>query len=368
HGGAERVITAAARALPAQGLVPGVVLLAEGPLEDWLHAAGVPYRVLRAPRTRQVHRAVPAVVRLSREWRRTGTDVVLSSLPKGHLYGGLAARLAGVPEVRWQHTFPGRSWFDRLADRVPAAATICVSHAVADRMKDPTEVVLPGIELAEVRSREGSGRAIRDRLVPPGGWLVGVVSRVHRGKGLETFVEAAALVSARTPGARFVAVGGPHDAASEGLARQLRARAERLGSTMTFAGHQPDVFPWIDSLDLLVAPSTVEAFGLSVLEALALGTPVVATDSGGPAEIIGGSGAGCIVAVDEAGAMAAAISELLADPARRARMSELARARAGELSVEAMAAGLATTLRRAARAGPRRRSWRAGGRDGRRRG
>lgn len=286
-GGAERALVNLARHLPSHGFELSAVLLADGPLRNWLEDVGCPVTVVPAGRTRHLHRTVSVVRRLTQLAGQA--DVVISNHSKGHVYGGLAARLTGSPAVWWEHGVPSRSSIETVAARIPAAAIVCGGRVAADaqRLLTPSRqvhLIPPGTDVDAIAARAGSGQAVRARL----GWadkqVVGVVGRLHTGKGQEIFLRAAAQVATSHPNARFAVVGGAVLGWEGDYPQQLQRLAANLGvaDLVHFAGHQDDVYPWFDAMDVVVHASFGESFGLALVEAMALGKPLVATAAGGP--------------------------------------------------------------------------------------
>jgi glycosyltransferase involved in cell wall biosynthesis len=168
----------------------------------------------------------------------------------------------------------------------------------------PVEVVPGGIDVAAARAWHGSGSRLRRGL---GGPLVGIVGRLDPMKGQDDFLRAAALLD---PSTRFAVVGGAVVGHEGDLPERLRALASELGiaDRVTFTGHVEDPLRWFDALDVAVIASHHEAFGLVCVEALALGTPVVATTTDGPSEILRG---GLLVPPQNPEALAAAVAQAL---------------------------------------------------------
>ncbi len=111
--------------------------------------------------------------------------------------------------------------------------------------------------------------------------------------------------------------------------RQLEEviRCRRLGDCVRLAGFQEDVLSLINAADLFVLPSPAEPFGLALLEAMALGKPVVAVGAGGPAEMVEDGANGLLVPPGNERALAAAVQALMAAPARAATFGTQGRAR-----------------------------------------
>jgi glycosyltransferase involved in cell wall biosynthesis len=156
------------------------------------------------------------------------------------------------------------------------------------------------------------------------------VARLSAQKGLEVLIEAAGRLrdKAGLPDICFLVVGDGE------LRDQLRLQVAELGleDTVRLVGGQPpDEIPrWLAAADLFVLPSRYEGMSIAVMEAMASGLPVVATEVSGTAELIPDADHGRVVPVGDAAALAAAIEELLTDPELRRRIGArgLARVRA----------------------------------------
>ncbi|MBI4614858.1 MAG: glycosyltransferase [Planctomycetes bacterium] len=170
------------------------------------------------------------------------------------------------------------------------------------------------------KRRGEARRAFGIAQIPPETPLVGWVGRLAPVKRPELFVEAAARIRERLPGARFVLVG-------EG---ELRSRVERairergLQDSVRLAGTVRDLAPLYADLDVLALTSANEGTPLAILEAFAAGVPVVATAVGGVPDLLAGE-RGVLVPPGDAAALADAVSALLGDAARARAISERAR-------------------------------------------
>src|SRR5262249_25586307 len=158
-------------------------------------------------------------------------------------------------------------------------------------------------------------------------WFVGAsppvivaVGRLVTQKDYPTMLRAFAQVRAKTP-ARLVILGlGARRPALETLAAQLGIAAD-----VAFVGFDPNPFRWMARAQLLIQSSVAEGLPGTLIQSMACGTPVVATDCNyGPREVVTDGVDGFLVAVGDAPALADRASRLLADPALRARMSEAA--------------------------------------------
>ena len=353
-GGAERVFLGLARSLPALGFHPTAVVLQPGPLEDQLRDAGCKTYSLAGHRIREVVRTARTVQAVRGLVRSTGARAVVSNMWNGHIVGGLAAHAARVPSIFWQHVIPAPSLLERVASAIPTRLVVCSSDAAvaAQRAVSPNRKickVYPGVRMADVLSSRGKGQAIRRAL----GWehnpVVGIVGRLEPGKGQQVFLQAAASVAVLHPDTRFVVVGGALLGSEGSYPNELRRLAVELGiaDVTHFAGHQEDVHPWYDALDITVNASFVESFGLVLIEAMALGKPLVATAVGGPLEIVEDGVSGLLVPPRDSERLAKAIDRILTDPLLRSRLGRCAAERAKIFSEELMAERFMQALRSA---------------------
>jgi len=345
-GGAERQVVTLAAGLDRCRYAPTVCCMRKsGPLAEALAERDVDVIVL-GWRTRYLPVSLLRLVRLMRSRR---VDIVHTHLFDGGLWGRLAARLAGVPII--VHTEQGLNpwkrrrhiWYERFADRF-TDRRIAVSEDIrCSRIRreslDPAKLVvihnsidLAYFDLATIEDPAVAREALRLNGSQP---LVGTVARLSHEKDIATFIEAAARVGACIADVRFVIVGdGPLRRDLEGLTGKLGLR-ERV----IFTGARPDVRELLATMDVFVLPSLREGISVSLLEAMAMERPVVATAVGGTPEIIQDSGAGLLVPPRDTQALAEAITSLLRDPQRRARLGAAARERVREaFSAEACVA------------------------------
>jgi glycosyltransferase involved in cell wall biosynthesis len=192
---------------------------------------------------------------------------------------------------------------------------IAVSRSIVDKLRQegrdaaPISLIHNGVDL-ERYDHQGPCCTLRDEYdLPAEGPIVGVVARLEPEKGHPTLLEAWRTIAAAVPDATLLVVGeGSQRAALEALAADLGV-ADRV----VFTGRRDDVPAVTAALDVAVLPSYREALGLTVLEAMALSRPVVASNVGGIPEMIEDGVTGLLVPPRDAGALAAAILRLLRD-------------------------------------------------------
>ncbi len=353
-GGAQRALAGLVRMLPGLGYAPSVALFERGPLEGWLGEAGCSSRLVPFGRLRHPGDVVRTLCALRRQARDIGARLVLNNTNVGHIYGGMAAASLRLPAVWWQQTIPVRRYggplmtrplLDRVAARLPAAVVVACSVEAAEAQRELTprrkvETVFSGVDIERVRASAGRGAALRRREGLGDGPVIGMVGWIWPWKGQDVFLRAASELAASRPSARFVIVGGTGDQAFrsrlDGLVDELD-----LAGRVVFAGDRSDVYDWFDAMDVAVHASWGEAFGLVLVEAMALGTPVVATFAGGPSEIISDGVSGLLVAPGDHRAMVSAITRAL-DPEVALSLGRAGAARSEQLSTDRMATSFAS--------------------------
>ncbi|MHC4251348.1 MAG: N-acetyl-alpha-D-glucosaminyl L-malate synthase BshA, partial [Planctomycetota bacterium] len=184
--------------------------------------------------------------------------------------------------------------------------------------------VIPNFIEAD-RYRPECSVEVRERFASPDEKLLVHISNFRPVKNVPDVVKVFARVSAELP-ARLVLVGdGPEAAACRELARELG-----IEERVRFLGETPDVAPLLACADLFILPSSQESFGLAALEAMACGTPVIATDVGGVPEVVAGGETGELFRPGDVDAMSRAAVAILSDGPRVERMRSAARERAVE--------------------------------------
>jgi glycosyltransferase involved in cell wall biosynthesis len=312
----------------------GHEVLVAGPLESEI---GIPSERLELVRAISPRADAGAVARLARLLRRWRPDVVHAHSSKA----GAVARMAraarpGTPLLYTPHGYAFNGWFEserersryRTAERMLAPLTtmvLCVCEAerrLAESLGSRrTEVVYNGVPEAEPVSPHPALAELRAR-----GPVVGVLSLLRPGKGLETLIDAAPALLAEHPDASIAIAGeGPDRAALERRARELG-----VGAAVVFLGLVGGPGPLLAGIDVFANPSWAESFPLSTLEAMQAALPVAITDVGGAAEAIVAGESGVLVPPRDPAALAGALAGLLADHERARTMGAAARLRVQE--------------------------------------
>ena len=342
RGGGEVMLRQLVEHMPADGPRLQVIFLKDGPMVAELAQLGALVDVVDAGRLREPHRHAAAVLRIAGRAHRFGADVIVGWMVKSQLYAGPAALCTGVPAVWYQVGTPARrAWLERAATALPAAGVLAVSDGVAVAQQGisprrPVRVVRPGIDLNSFdAARLPTPSEARATLgLPHDVPIVGMVGRLQHWKGMHVLIAA----MARMPEAHCVVVGGAHDLEPEYPAR-LSSQITALGlqRSVTLAGLQRNAALWMQAMDVIVHASDREPFGIVILEAMALGKPVVAGDAGGPREIITDGVDGQLTRFGDVAGLVKALRRYLDDPDFARSVGAAARVRAADFGVERFA-------------------------------
>lgn len=353
RGGAELTLSHLGRHARSTAVDWHVVFLERGPMKDEMEAFGASSEVIEAGRLRNVAAYVSTVRGLIDSIRATSADLVLSWMSKGHLYSAPAAQLTGRPALWFQHAMPADvNLINRMATILPADRILTCSTAGAEAQQAlwphrRTQVVHPGVELDRFdSSRLPRPSTMKDRLGLPDGPIVGIVGRLQHWKGIHVFIRAMKQVRERFPNARGLIVGGehPHEPAYpeqlDSLITQLDLRDHVIRT-----GFQENVHEWMQAMDVVVHASDREPFGLVVVEAMALGKPVVASDTAGPTEVISAGDNGLFAPFGDDRNLARQIMRYLSDPEFARRIGAAASERARHFSAKRFAERIEDVVR-----------------------
>ncbi len=260
--------------------------------------------------------ALPMLPRLAAAYRRLKPDVVYTNTVKAHVIGAPAARLAGIPCVmHLRDILEGRArGVLRAVGATCTVRRIAISRAVANRLALPkTDVVPNPLDLAAYVRLPARDEARSELGLPLAAPVVGILGRINRWKGHDSFLRIAALVAARSE-AHFAIVGKPMFRDVD-FAGELHALAATLGiaERVHFVGWLDDPRTAYAAIDVNCNTSRAEPFGRTIIEAAACGVPTVCFGDGGAPEAVGEGLCGRIVASGDEAGFAQAILGLLRD-------------------------------------------------------
>jgi glycosyltransferase involved in cell wall biosynthesis len=290
-----------------------------------------------------------AFIALHRQLRRLIADfqptVIHSISYPACLYAASAAFVSGTPQIwhehnikrvhlvnRWLYRFVGRSCAFIVG---PSGAVVNnLAHAALPRHK--LVPLYNGIDLSKFAPDDDRARAVRAELgLASDQPVVGLFGQFLAHKGHETLIDAAPRIRERCPSAHFVFVGALENPPYE---EHLRRRLAETGmeQAFTFTGWRGDIPHVMRAMDVcVVATTTPEPAALSLMETMAVGRPLVATNTGGTPEIVEDEVTGLLFPPGDAVALADRVARLLTSDTERARMGEAGRVRvAGRFGLE----------------------------------
>lgn len=323
-------------ALAGRGHGVHLLCMAGGRLETEARHQGLPV----LPVLRRNLGAASAALAIRKVLGRLRPDIIHTHL--SHDLGAItpAIRLAGWTGRYYltkrmasgvSKTDPVHRFLYRRLDAVFAISSYIRDNVIATCPvpADRIHLMLNGLELDRYRPGEHDRVAIRTELgIGEDRPVVGLIGRLTPKKGHMEFLDAAArLVAERDPAPRFLVVGDASHG-EDAYGRAVRDRATELGLAphITFTGFREDIPRMLAAMDILAFPSYAESFGTTLLEAMAMGVPPVASDSGGVPDIIDGGRTGILVPPKDAAALADGLETLLADAGLRARLAGAGRA------------------------------------------
>lgn len=325
-----------------------------GPYVDEIKNEGFVFHANPVARSMNVMSHLASLWRTYRLLRREHFDVVHVHTPIAALIGRVAARIAGVPvKIYTAHGFYFHERTRPLARRIHVALEkigarcgnfiMTVSRedervAVEMRIERPEriETISNGIDLERfdpARMPAWKREEFRRSLgIDPDAPVIGIVGRMVREKGFFEFFDAAALICKRFPDARFLIVGdtlpSDYDAAKAELLDHMRHHG--LEARSVFTGMVEDTMPYLACMDVFCLPSYREGMPISLLEAMAMQLPCIATNIRGCREEIVDGESGWLVPVGEAAPIAERVIHLLRNPGEALTVGEAARRRVGD--------------------------------------
>ena len=244
-----------------------------------------------------------AILQMARYFKRAKIDVVHTHLSTSSVNGCMAARLAGIPCVATVHGMSGKLSFI-FADHMISVSEGVKQHLISQGIKaERITAVYNGVEVpSDLISRQDARVKFG---IAPDALVFGTVSRLTPMKGIDFSLNAFVEIVKALPKAIYVLVGdGDHAEQYKEMVRELK-----IDDKVKFLGYQSNVFEPLTAMDIFLFPSLKEAMGISVVEALAVGLPVVSTNVGGLPEVVSAN-VGSLVPPEDANAMAQAAVEL----------------------------------------------------------
>ncbi len=331
-GGAEKVLLSFIRKLNRDKYnVIVAYMKGEGKLTEDFRNAGI--RVFDLKMKNRMN--IRAIARLYRLLKREEITILHTHLIQADVCGFLAGKMAGVPVIistkhnpdKFRKRFSICVWLDGIfsnhSDRV-----IAVSYAVKDFLirwekihKHKFTVIHNGIDLEEFNIDADIPEKKKELGINLSSQVVGSVGRFDEQKGYMFFLEAIPKILESVPDVKFIFVGdGPLQSKLEKLSRKLK-----VNRNVIFTGIRRDIPEILSVMDIFVLPSIFEGFGIVLLEAMAMGRPVIASRVGGIPEIVAHGLTGVIVEPANPSGITSSVVKLLKNPMEAKRIGDAGR-------------------------------------------
>ena len=339
--GAERGLINIVKRLDPDKFEAVVALPSDGPLSDELTKAGVTVSCIDICRLTKTWNPL-LLAKYYRSWRR-GTalltrlirdmsiDVVHANSNTAQIYAGPAAARAGVPCIWHSRDLVGLGplfrWMSKRSTRVVAISKAVEKH-LCDGGVDPLKIrmIHNAVDTDKFCSQGRRTDALKKMGASPENRLVAMVGQLVPWKNHDMFIRCAARILQQRPDTMFAIIGDDTFGDNGSYPAYVKRTAEiTLPGRIIFTGYCFDMATTLEGVDVLLHPASREPFGRSVIEAMAMGKPVVAVNSCGPAEIISNGEDGILVPEGDVQAMAASAVQLLADDDYARTMGEAAR-------------------------------------------
>jgi len=325
------------RSLDRRRFEPLLVVMQRSPWTDEFDDPLVPMKVLGF---RSFLRPTDwnCIVRLARILKQERVRIVESHFPDAHFAGALAARLAAVPVVvSCRRDMVDRyGWKKRTLCRLGKCSGthyLANSHAAAaaalrvEGMRESRiEVIHNGVDLEAFERPPRASTIPEFEVSADRNRMVVLVANLRPVKNISMFIDAASIVARQFDDVCFAVLG----TGSELEPLKQRAVERGVERRMIWAGRVPDVRPYLKKSTIACLTSDSEGFSNSILEYMAAGLPVVATQVGGASEAILDGATGYVVPKGDAQAMASRLADLLAHPAKSQAMGTAGRQRVTE--------------------------------------
>lgn len=314
-----------------------VVLAFDDTFAARLRAAGHPPEIVGDVRLSRPWTVRAARRKLARQIAARKPDVVVTHSAWGLAVFGPVARRCGRPLVVWAHAAPGRHMHDRLAKRTAPDRLICNSEFTRERFAEeaptiPADVVYPAVPAPPAATPELRSAVRAQWGIAPETVVIAQVGRIERGKGQLELIEALSDLD-DDPSWTCWEIGGAARSEDIRLARRLAQRVEELEleRRIAFLGPRDDVPALLAAADLYAQPTIApESFGITFIEALYAGLPIVATNIGGAREIVTDR-CGILVPPQHRAALGEALRGVIRNRALRERLGSDGPARAAML-------------------------------------
>lgn len=303
------------------------VICPAGPLAGEIRSLKKPLELETVPMPSRFN--LESIREIRKKIKHLKPDIVHVHGTRAGSLGRIAAIGLKIPVIYTEHLWTKNyKLSSRLANHIQMIAmwfldmftdlNIAVSQAVKDFMVDSQisrpakiKVIYNGIEPQKQKAKPFSRKEM----------TLGAVGTLNHQKGIQYLIQALPAVLKEFPQTKLIIVGeGEYKSHLENLVKKMK-----LGKFISFSGFVKDIEEKMAEFDIYVQPSLSESFGLAIVQAMSLGLPVVATNTGGIPEVVTTGKSGILVEVANPKALAGGILELLRDKKRAKEMGELGR-------------------------------------------
>lgn len=339
-GGGERIALKLAAFLPQYGYRASILTFSADPATTAFESAPCPVYLLPLHRTYDLT-AIKGAFTLRRFLKQQNIKIVQTFFESSDIWAGFVTRTLSNAKLIWSRRDMGilRSRKHEVAYRLMAGlpdAVFAVSELVRQHCidedgiaPDRVETIYNGLDLASWSTPPHTANRSAQLLVT-------TIGNIRHVKGHDIFIKAAAAIAPQFPNVCFSIAGGVLEPTYFEELQSL-VRTLNLGDRFQFAGGVTNLHEHLSAANIFVLPSRSEGFSNAIVEAMAASLPVVATNVGGNAEAVQDGVSGFIVPSEDPQALAAAIMQLLSDPAKAQAMGIAGKQRVVEkFTIEAM--------------------------------
>lgn len=328
-----------------------VGVCSDGPYVRRLQKKGYRVDTLHIARSMNPVSAIRSIIGLYRLFRKSRFDILHAHTPVAALLGRIAAKLAGIPLIIYTaHGFyfheempPAKRWFHIFLERLAGLVTdytftqseedalSAVKYKIAREEK--VLEIGNGVDTAKFNPEGVRGEKIREELnIPKDAFIIGIVGRLVAEKGYREFLSAACDVGKERDNVYFLVVGeklkSDH---AESIDSQIDRAMQQLGDNLKLLGMREDVADVLGAIDIFCLPSYREGMPRTIIEAMMMGKPVIATNIRGAREEVVNGKTGLLVKTRDAIELQEAIQFFLDHPDKMKEMGREGRARALDL-------------------------------------
>ncbi|MCM3161739.1 glycosyltransferase [Metabacillus litoralis] len=280
-----------------------VLFMQDGRLKDAIEELGVKTHLIKSPKMRHGFNVLIWMIKYFVFLKQIKPTLVLSWMPKAHLFTSIPSFIANLPSYWWQHGVPDPpNFFDKITSILPAkkvgSSSTIAKLAQQNLTKKPVFCTFPGVDIIKHSPNERNRNRIRKELgIDEDTILIGNVGRIQRWKRQDLLIKSLNLLIKKHSNAKVLLVGGNLYNLDNEYEKEVLSLIKELGleDKIITTGNQLDVSPYFDAMDIYVHTANGEPFGIVMVEAMLHAKPLIAVKSPGSLEIIKDGVTGFIV-------------------------------------------------------------------------